>query len=164
MFEMLKNLLLLSAIVLCTLGTPADAEVIDKVVAFVDTEAITLSELRNTYEKTRELNPDVTELEVLHTMINRILLLREARNLRLEAADEDQLMNEYIDLKFRAFIKIKGSDVRDFFDTNRKEFGDASYEEVKDDIESYLLEKEVNYRIRQHLEDLRKKARIKVLL
>ena len=159
---MFKRTAILLVLILFTFH--ARAEVIDKVVAFIDTEAITLSELRDTYEKTLKLSPDITEQEVLTTMINRVLLLREARRLRLEAPDEDQLLEEYIDLKVRAFIKIKESDIREVYASNIEEFAGKNYTDVKDDIEAYLLEKEVNYRIRHHLEGLREKAYVRVLL
>ncbi len=159
---MFKRTAILLALILFALQ--ARAEVIDKVVAFIDTEAITLSELRDTYEKTLKLSPDITEQEVLATMINRVLLLREARRLRLEAPDEDQLLEEYIDLKVRAFTNIKESDIRGVYASNIEEFGGKNYADVKDDIEAYLLEKEVNYRIRRHLEGLREKAYVRVLL
>jgi len=149
---------------LLAIGSHAGAEVIDRVVAYVDTEAITLSELDEAFEKTKEMSPGAARSEVLGTMINRRLLLREARRLRLEAPDEDRLLEEYIDLKFRAFIKIKESDIEDFFEANPGEFGSSSYDEVKDQIEGYLTEKEVNYRIRRHLDDLKKNAHIKVLI
>jgi hypothetical protein len=35
---------------------------------------------------------------------------------------------------------------------------------VRDEIESYLFEKEVNYRIRRHLETLKENAHIRILL
>jgi hypothetical protein len=142
----------------------SSAEVVDKVVAFVDTEAITLSEVNESHETMVQLSPGITHREVLNTMINRLLLIREARRLRLEATDEDRLLDEYIDMKVRAFIKIKESAITDFYESNIAEFEDKSYAEVKDDIEAYLLEKEVNYRIRKHLDSLKEKAHIKILL
>jgi len=39
-------------------------------------------------------------------MMNRILLLREAKRYRIEAATEDDVMREFIDLKIRAFIRV----------------------------------------------------------
>lgn len=155
---------LLIATALCLFAFPSRAEVIDTVVAFVDTNAITLSEFREVYERTREVLPEASRLDVLNTMINRVLLLREARKLRIEAVDEDELLSEYIDLKFRVFIKIKDSEIKDFYEANPTEFGEGDYDEVKGDIEKYLLEKEVNYRVRRHLEDLRKEAHIEILL
>jgi hypothetical protein len=110
------------------------------------------------------LSPGITHREVLNTMINRLLLIREARRLRLEIVDENRLLDEYIDMKVRAFIKVKESAVIDFYESNISDFENKPYTEVKDEIEAYLLEKEVNYRIKQHLDSLKEKAHIKILL
>jgi hypothetical protein len=111
-----------------------------------------------------DFSPDITKHEALETMINRELLLREARRLRLEAPDDDALLEDYIDMKVRAFIKIKEADIREFYGDNTAEFGMKSYDEVKDDIEAYLVEKEVNYRIKRHLDSLKERAHIEILL
>lgn len=140
------------------------AEIIDRVVAFVDEEAITLSELEETYENIKKVDASITREEVLKTMINRILLLREAKKLRIEAPTEDDLLHEYIDLKVRTFIKVKEEDIGDFYNRNRAEFKGMEFDAVRDKIESYLLEKEVNLRLKRHIEDLRSKAHIKAQL
>ena len=145
------------------LPSPSRAEVLDRVVAFIDTEAITLSELDEMVSRTNRINPSVTRHEVLQTLINRILLLREAHRLRLEAKDEDTLLEQYIDLKIRAFIKVNESEMREIYETNREEFVPRGFADVKDEIEAYLREKEVNYRLRQLIEGLRQNTYIKVL-
>jgi len=162
MTKLFKSLLLLAF--LFGVQTFSSAGVIDKVVAFIDDEAITLSELDSTYAEVVKIKPDITRQEVLNTMINRFLLLREAKRLRLEAPDDDTLLNEYIDLKVKAFIKISEKDIKEFYDNNRDEFGSVQFNQVKDKIETYLREKEVNNRLRQHIEELKKKAYIKILL
>ena len=90
------------------------AEIRDRVVAFVDNTAITLSELEETYADTLRVTPNITRDEVLNTMVNRVLLLREAKKIRLEAPSEDELLKEYIDLKIRAFIRIKEEEIDRF--------------------------------------------------
>lgn len=161
---MLKKVALLSIFIICFLRLPAGAEILDKVVAYVDTEAITLSELNETSEIMNQLSPGITRREVLNTMINRLLLIREARKLRLDITNEDQLLNEYIELKVRSFININESDVLDFYKSNITDFGDRPYAEVKEEIEAYLREKEVNLRIKQHLDNLKEKSHIEILL
>lgn len=160
---MARKLIAIASVLSC-LVSAVSAEVIDRVVAFVDNEAITLSELKDMHEKMQTLSRDITLREVLTTMINRALLIREARDLGLEASDEDALIEEYIDLKFRTVIKIRDSEIREAYKENRAEFRDRPYDEVKDSIEAYLLEKEINYRLRRHLEDLKENAFIKILL
>lgn len=161
---MVKRAALILFLILCFLRPLSNAEVLDKVVAYVDTEAITLSELNETHAIMNQLAPGITHREVLNTMINRLLLIREARKLRLEFVDDDQLLNEYIEMKVRSFINIKESDVLDFYRSNISDFENKPYAEVKEEIETYLFEKEVNFRIKQHLDFLKENAHIKILL
>lgn len=162
-----KNIfiILLLFTVYCLLPTSfCSAELIDRVVAFVDDRAIILSELNENYKDTLKLKPDIKKEEVLNTMINRILLLREARKLRIEAPTKDEILREYIELKLKTFIKITEEDIREFYEKNRSEFGRAEFDDVRDKIEDYLVEKEVNERLKRHIEDLRSKAYIKIQL
>ena len=110
------------------------------------------------------LSPDIKKIDVLNTMINRTLLLREARKLRLEAATKDETIKEYIELKLRTFIRITDEDIKKFYGENRKEFGNADIEDVREKIEEYFIEKEVNVRLKKHIEELRAKAYIKIQL
>ncbi len=152
------------AVLPALLASPSSGEVIDRVVAFMDNKAITLSELEAAYDEARKLTPDISRRQVLNTMINRRLLLKEARSLRLTAEDEDALLNEYVDLKINAFIKVSEESIREFYESNRSNFGELQYFEVKKDIEKYLSEKEVNRRLKDHIEELRGAAYVKVLL
>lgn len=140
------------------------AEVIDRVVAFVDDRAITMSELENNYKDTVKLMPDIKREEVLNTVINRILLLREAKKLRIEAPAKDAIIQEYIELKLKTIIKITEEDLKEFYEKNRNEFGNVEFDDVRDKIENYLIEKEVNQRLEKHIEELRSKAYIKIQL
>jgi hypothetical protein len=140
------------------------AELIDRVVAFVNDRAITMSELRETYDRTRKLQPDISMEEVLNTMINRLLLLTDARRLRIEAKTDDELLNEYEELKVRALIGVREEDMENYYRKNEKEFGGAPYETVRDKIESYLTEKETNELLKKQIAELRSKAYVKILL
>jgi hypothetical protein len=140
------------------------AAVIDRVVAFVDNHAITLSELEKAYDKAVKITPDITRREVLNTMVNRYVLLREAKRLRMEAPDDEKLLEDYIDLKVAAFIKVSDAEIEKFYDTNRDQFAGQALSEVREQIEAYLREKEINNRLKKHIEELKKKAYIKLLL
>ena len=136
--------------------------VLDRVVAFVDDEAITLGELKEAYERAKENNGDSTETKVLNGMINRALLLGEARRLRMEAPDEEETIREYIDLKLRVFVKVSEEDVRNYYEENKDRLGGRDFDSLKDMIERLLDEKELNKRLKGHIEDLRTKSYIKV--
>lgn len=136
----------------------------DRVVAYVNTNAITLSELETRYLDTRKVTPDITREEVLNTMINRVLLLREARRLRLEAPSEDELLKEYIDLKVRTLIRVKEEEIEDFYDKHNEEFTGKDLEDVRDTIENYLVEHHLNEQLKEHISELRKETCVKIQL
>lgn len=151
--------------VLLLAGRPALAEtvVMDRTVACVDDDAILLSDLERSYQKAVLVSPGISRAEVLQTLINRTLLLREARKLFRET-DEEQAIKDYVDLKVRAFIKVPEDEVRAFYDANSKNFGEVGFDKVKGQIETLLEEREVNKRLEDHLRDLRAKAFIRTFL
>ncbi|OGW38958.1 MAG: hypothetical protein A2Y97_11025 [Nitrospirae bacterium RBG_13_39_12] len=139
-----------------------NAEVRDRVVAFVDNTAITLSDLEDTYNDTLRVSPDTTKEEVLITMINRILLLGEANKLKLEAPSKDDLLREYIELRIKTFIRIKEEELIDFYRNHLGEFQGKEFDDVRDEIENYLTEKELNQRLKSHIKELRENSCIKI--
>ena len=151
-------ILFLSATFLTGIGRAA---ISDRVVAFVDDHAITMSELEEHYRSTAAVSPLITREEVLDTMINRILLLREARKFRIEASSADEVVHEYIDLKIRAFIRVSESEIEKFYLENRAEFGGKELDDVRDEIDAYLTEKSLNMRLKELVAKLRAEAYIK---
>ncbi len=147
-----------------SLVTVSQAELIDRVVAYVNDRAITLSELLETYERTKKIQPDISMDEVLNTMVNRLVLLNDARRLKIEAKTDEEVLNEYMELKVRAFIRIKEEDIEDYYRKNEKEFKGAPFESVRDKIEEYLTEKEINRLLKIQIAELRAKAYVKILL
>ena len=142
----------------------SDAQLRDRVVAYVDNDAITLSELEERYSNALQTTPDITREEVLHIMVNRLLLLREARKIKLESLTEDALLQEYIDLKIRAFIRISEEDIVDFYEGNTEEFQEKELDTVREEIENVLIEKALNERLKSHIDELKEKACVKIQL
>jgi hypothetical protein len=147
-----------------SLFTVTGAELVDRVVAYIDDRAITLSELNETSDKTRKVQPDITQKEVLDTMINRMLLLNEAKRLRFEGKSDEELFNEYIELKVKAFIRLREEDIENYYQKNIAEFKEAPYESVRDKIEHFLTEREINGLLKKQIEELRAKSYIKILI
>ncbi|MBI5187708.1 MAG: hypothetical protein HZA07_01350 [Nitrospirae bacterium] len=156
-------MLLVTTLVTCHLSL-VTAEIKDHVVAFVDNSAITLSELEETYAKTLKVTRGVTKDEVLNTMVNRLLLLREAKKIRLESPSEDEMLREYIDLKIRPFIKIKEEELVDFYEKHISDFHGSEFESMREEIENYLIENKLNQRLKVHINELRGKVYIKIQL
>ena len=136
----------------------------DRVVAFVDNTAITLSELEETYSMSLKVTPGITREEVLNTMINRVLLIREAKKIRLVAASEDKLIEEYINLKIRPFIIIKEEKLLNFYQEHIEDFHGREFEAVQEEIRNYLTERELNRLLKVHITELKEKAYIKIQL
>ncbi|MDH4231107.1 MAG: SurA N-terminal domain-containing protein [Nitrospirota bacterium] len=135
----------------------------DRVAAFVDDEAITCSELQDQYRKTLSVTPDITIGEVLDTMINRLLILREAKKYRIEEPTQEEVIREYIDLKVRAFIRVTETEIETYYEENSSMFSGKVYDDVRDEIEQYLTEKDLNRRLKEIIREFRKSAYIKVL-
>ena len=144
--------------------TPYSFGFTDRVVAFVDNEAITLSEFQEQKQNTARILPGVTDEEVINTMINRKLILREAKKYRIEAPAEEDIMSDFIDLKVKAFIRVSEQDIEDFYRQNIDKFEGKAFDLVRDEIETYLTEKELNEMLKKVISDLRESVYIKIQL
>jgi hypothetical protein len=151
-------------LIILLLSSPLLAGIRDRVVAYVDNTAITLTELDRKYAETVQVTPSITREEILNTMINRILLIREARKIRLKAEREDELLKEYVDLKIRSFIRIKDEEIRSFFEAHAADFPEKELDDLREDIENYLIDQELNKGLKQHIADLRNNACVKLQL
>lgn len=156
--------LLVTFLLLFALSSSLFAMMKDRVVASVDNIAITLSEFEEAYSTSLKAPPGVTKEEALNAVINRVLLLREAKKSRLEAPSDDELLKEYIDVKIRPFIKIKEETVQEFYQKHRADFQDKAFEDVREQVENYLTESELNRLLKVHIEELREKAYIRIQL
>jgi hypothetical protein len=143
---------------------PAFSDMIDRIVAYVDDKAITYSEVKETYELVKKTVPDITVEEVINSLINRQLLIDDAKDMRLEAANEDEMIKLYIDIKIGSLIFIKEEDISDFYNKHISEFEGKDFFSVRDEIERYLFHLEMNKRLKEHIEDLRSKKEIKIFI
>jgi hypothetical protein len=134
------------------------------VIAYVDDTAITLSEFQENYIKMKETVTDITEEDVINSMINRLLLIKEAKKMKLEAPTDDELLKEYIDIKIGSLILIKEDAISQFYMEHMNEFKGRDYLSVRDEIEKYLFELETNRQLKMHLDELRGNTEVKVQL
>lgn len=146
------------------LATIACAEVIDRVVAYVDDTAITLSEFQENYIKMKKTVADIKKEDVINSMINRLLLLKEAKRMKLDALTDNELLKDYIDIKIGSSILIKEDAISLFYFEHINEFKGRDYLSVRDEIEKYLFELEINKQLKKHLEELRANAEVKMQL
>src|SRR4030067_2425061 len=155
------------------------SEVVDRVVAVVDDEAVMLSELNAAYQRAfspqgesaeaENSKTDITQEEVLNGLINRVLLLKQAKKFSHSIQtrndyDENTLIKEYIEKQLKTFIRIPFEEIEQFYGKNKEKFGSKDFYDVRDEIEEYLIEKELNKRLIKHMEELRKNAYVKIQL
>jgi parvulin-like peptidyl-prolyl isomerase len=143
----------------CLLPFVSWAEVVDRIVAIVNDEVITLSEL-----KERSRIEKRAEKEVLEAMINRVLLLSEAKRLGIAGLEEgDNLIIErFIERRIKAFILIPLERAKEFYEKNKEEFRGKEFSEVREEINLFLIEQETNKRLEEYLIELKKKADIRI--
>lgn len=137
-------------------------ETIDRVIAYVDSNAITLRDFEKVASKMKEKIPQIKNEEILETMINRVLLLRKAKELFIEGKDEE-LINNYVDLKIKSGIIIPENKIREYYEENKIKFKDTPYIYIRDEIEKYLFEKEFNQKLKEYIEKLRQNTGIKII-
>ena len=157
--------------ILILLPFSSGAEVLERVVAIVDEEAILLSEFLATYEKARKNDPKITREKVLSDMVDRLLLIHQAKKFRLGGikrvqgvSDESELVNNYIERRIKSLIHIPFEDIEDYYNKHIDEFAGAELLQVKDDIERRLVARALQLRILRHLKELRDNAYIRIQL
>jgi hypothetical protein len=138
-------------------------KVLDRVVASIDDMAITESEFNRKYAQLLKIDKDIDRLQALNAIVNRELLLKDAQKYRIEG-DEDEVMRQYIDLKFRALIMISDKDSEQYYNDHKDEFKGQAYEDVRNDIIKYLTEQQVNEKLKKQIEKLRRTAIIRIML
>jgi ribosomal protein S13 len=69
-----------------------------------------------------------------------------------------------VDLKIRAFIRVKEEEITDYYNQHISNFEEKEIDDVRDDIENFLVESELNQRLKSHINELRENACIKIQL
>lgn len=159
---MVKFISVLVTLFSIILSSICNAEIIDRVIAYVDNQAITLSDFEKFSSEIRKKIPDIQNEEIVKLLINRTILLKKAKEQFIEGK-EDELINNYIDLKIKSRIIITDNKIREYYEKNKNMFGEKTYLQVRDEIEKYLFEKELNIKLKEHLEELKQASEIKIV-
>jgi hypothetical protein len=144
--------------------SPVHAKSIDRVVAYVNDKAITERELNKVHATAIASKEAQSKHESLDLLINRIILIAEARKLRLAGKNNDQLIEQYINIKVKAFVSIREDDVLRYYNENRKHYADTTYEEVKLQIRKLIEDETIRSRLKHHLRLIRKRANIQIMI
>ena len=140
--------------------------------AVVNDDVILLSEFREAFRSVEESGEKISEENYLDEMINKLLLLKEAKKFSFYISnksdkavmDEKAIINEYIDRRIKVFIRIPYDEIESYYSENKALFEGKEFYDVKDEIEEYLVGKELNTRVNEYIKDLRKKYYIRIQL
>ena len=153
---------LLIALAACIFApVPASGDTIDRIVAIVDSHAITEREL-NAMHGLQARGGD--KADTLEEMINRYLILREAKLLRIEGEDSDEVFGKYISLKVRTLISVTDGEARRYYWRHKNDFGSAGFDAVKGEIKAIIEDRKTAEKLSTLLKELRSKAEIIVLV
>lgn len=148
------------------------AEMLERIVAIVNDDVILLSEFRDTLQTARKSESGISEEMVLNEMINRLLLLNESKRFRIGASDKRKtnetdnsaVIREYIDRRIKAFIHIPHEEIEYYYQMNIDIYEGKEFYDVSDEIEEYLVNKELSAKLHEYIEELRGKAYIRIQL
>ncbi|MBF0465595.1 MAG: hypothetical protein HQK88_02535 [Nitrospirae bacterium] len=154
---------LLSAVLLTGVSFAEDV-LLDSVAAFVNDTAITYSEFERKYEEAERASgaaniPMLGKTDIINTMINKVLLKSMAIAMKLTGKDDDELIAKFIEIKVRSYAIVREEDIERFCKENNVK---AENDEERKKIETYLIEEDVNKRLKTLIEELRSKSYIKI--
>ncbi|NOX21378.1 MAG: hypothetical protein GXO99_09040 [Nitrospirae bacterium] len=132
------------------------AKIVDRVVAYVGYDAITYVDLTEFIEKMHKKGIDIKPREAVKTLVNRLIFIKEARRLRLQASNNDALIQKYIDIKIKPFVFIKDEEVLAYYKEHIDVFKDRPFEQLREEITRVLFEKKLNRAIKEHLKKLKR--------
>ncbi len=157
----MRILNIISGILLSMLIVSASgAKIIEKVVAYVEDEAITLTDLCQYWKSIREIQPEITLKDALEAMLNRKMILHRTRQLNLTADSEDELIDLYIRFTIRPKVSVTKQQVRQYYFQHRDKLKGLPIERVQEQIIQILYEKKTNELLKQHLRELSKELSV----
>lgn len=149
----------------------ASSELVERIVAVVNHDVILLSEFKAAVRRAEENGKKADPVGIVNGIINERLLLKQAEKFNLArvsgeegALEPDRIIENYINKRIRALIHISYREVEAYYYNNIRKYGGRAFDDVKSEIEEYLLGKMLETRLRQHIDELRENARIRIQL
>jgi hypothetical protein len=164
----LQVILVVSFIALTLSPAICSAETLERIVAIVDGDVVLMSEFEESFRSAEAAGKQLSQEAVINQMINRIILLREARRYGLAGKsgggrDDDVVIEKFIDRRIKAFIHIPYAEIESYYNEHDDFKGKEIYD-VKDEIEELLISLELVKRLRKYVEESRRTAYIRIQL
>lgn len=155
-------------VVLLHCPTMISAETIERIVIIVDNEVVLMTEFEEAVRSANSSGKQISRGDVIDQMVNRIILLREAKKFGLKRKSEgregdDALIKEFVDKRIRSFIHIPFGQIEKYYNEH-DDFKDRDYFDVKDEIEKLMVSRELVHRLRDFVEEERRKSYIRIQL
>ncbi len=148
----------------------AEAELVERIVAIVNDEVILLSEFKAVMLQAEKRGQEVTAEEVIDEMIDKHLLLEQAKKFNLVRDVvvgpfiSDEVIENYINKRIKTLIYVPFRDIESYYSINKEKYDGKELYDVKSEIEEYLLNRMLKIKILKHINELRENARIRVQL
>ena len=137
--------------------------------ATVNGEDITAEQFSRMIETLEEPSKSMFKEEpgqLLDVIIMRTLILQEMRNKGFKsekgAQDPDQLMEEFLNLRFSKPPAVSQEEIKAFYDTHKERMEGKSLDEISPVIEQVLGQGKLEEEYTRYLEELRQKADVKI--
>jgi peptidyl-prolyl cis-trans isomerase SurA len=184
-------------------GRPIGAVLVDKILAVVNGEILTLQAFEDHLALRKIYQPDAADgdrHQAFHHFVDQALLRQEATRTRIVQVDEaevrqylheldyqtergqelDRVMQErrlsrhdvrvwlrhqlmvraFIDRRVRLFIRVPDSQIAQYYQDHQQAIGKSLDEAVREQIRHLLIERRVNVRLTELLEELRRKGNL----
>ena len=133
---------------------------LDRIVAIINDDIILSSELEDAFRIAAMTDKEIKKDEVLEDMIDRFLLLKQAKRFRISSLEtgggkneDDRIVNEYIEKRIRAVIYTSFEKMESYYRNNIESYGNRQFHEVKDEVEAELIEEELKNRLKKHVNE-----------
>jgi peptidyl-prolyl cis-trans isomerase SurA len=184
-------------------GAPAEAVLLDKILAVVNGEILTLQDFENHLALRTIYQPSATEVDrhqAFQRFLDHALLRQEAlrtRIVQVDAAEVSQQLREleqqpeqgtalvrlmrerglsrqdvgtwlrnqllvraFIDRRVRLFARVPDAQIAQYYQDHQQAIGEPLNDAVREQIRRLLMEREVNVRLAELLEELRRKGNL----
>jgi len=145
-----------------------DSELIERVVAVIGNDVILYSELKGALIHARARGEAPSEGEMLERLIDRRLILIEARKFRIggkryytDTEEESAIIDEYIKNRIKVMIQISFDEIERYYNDHRERFKGREIYEVWNEIEDILRTEKTEEAIKEYIDSLKKRSLIR---
>lgn len=167
------SFLLLIVITYSFSGGYCFAELVERVVAIVNSEVIMYTEFQEEVREARETGKETSKEEILDKIIERLLILEQAKKFFMGAntyryykGDEldRKLVDDYIEKRIKSLIHVSFEEIENYYDTHSGAFKGKDLYQSWDEIESELRDGKLGKKLREHIASLKDNAYIRIQL